>query len=231
MKLMKRPFFFALSETGFRLVEPVVEAMGGDLSMPEARAIDAAVPVGSTREAIREAFLAGRPVIAVMATGSLVRIIAPLLADKQEEPPVIAIAEDGSSVVPVLGGHHGANDLAREIAGFLDGHAAVTTAGDLRFGVALDQPPEGWVLANPENAKRVMAELLAGKSARLVGEADWLSASAIPFDEDGPVRLIVTDGAVETGPLDLVYHRKALCLGMGCERGASAERSRFAKGA
>ncbi|MEZ5791088.1 MAG: hypothetical protein R3D34_09975 [Nitratireductor sp.] len=55
----------------------------------------------------------------------------------------------------------GANDLAREIAAAIDGHAAITTAGDLRLGIALDNPPVGLKLANPADAKPVMAALLA----------------------------------------------------------------------
>jgi cobalt-precorrin 5A hydrolase / precorrin-3B C17-methyltransferase len=53
---------------------------------------------------------------------------------------VIALAEDGSSAVPLLGGHHGANDLARRIAELCSGHAAITTASEVRFGFALDDP-------------------------------------------------------------------------------------------
>ncbi len=107
-------------------------------------------------------FAAGRPIVAVMASGALIRLVAPLLSDKMAEPAVIAVPEDGSSVVPLLGGHHGANDLAQVIAAALKGHAAITTAGDLRFGIALDAPPAGLKLANADAAKAVMAELVAG---------------------------------------------------------------------
>jgi cobalt-precorrin 5A hydrolase/precorrin-3B C17-methyltransferase len=69
----------------------------------------------------------------------VIRLLAPHLGRTRREPPVIAVAEDGSAVVPLLGGHHGANDLAREIASVVDGFAAITTAGDLKFGIALDR--------------------------------------------------------------------------------------------
>ena len=62
-------------------------------------------------------FLAGRPVIAVMAAGAVIRLLAPHLMDKMREPPVLTVSEDGSTVVPLLGGHHGANDLARQSPG------------------------------------------------------------------------------------------------------------------
>ena len=76
---------------------------------------------------------------------------------------MVAVAEDGSAVVPLLGGHHGANALARTIAAELGVAAAVTTAGDDRFGVALDAPPPGWTLANPEHAKACHGRLLEGR--------------------------------------------------------------------
>ena len=58
----------------------------------------------------------GRPVIGICAAGILIRAVAAQLSDKQNEPPLIAVAADGSSVVPLLGGHHGANLLSRRIA-------------------------------------------------------------------------------------------------------------------
>src|SRR3546814_9803887 len=66
---------------------------------------------------------------------------------------VVPVADGGSAVGPLLGGHRGANDLARRVAQALGIEAAVTTAGDRRFGIALDAPPAGWRLANPEHYK------------------------------------------------------------------------------
>ena len=58
---------------------------------------------------IADLFLSNRPIIAVMASGSLVRILAPFMNNKAHEPPVITVSSDGNSIVPLLGGHHGAN--------------------------------------------------------------------------------------------------------------------------
>src|SRR3546814_13221104 len=81
----------------------------------------------------------------------------------------ISVAEDGSAVVPLLGGHRGGNDLARRVAQALGIEAAVTTAGDRRFGIALDAPPAGWRLANPEHYKGFAAAMLGGR--REIGRA------------------------------------------------------------
>ncbi len=93
-------------------------------------------------EHLRSLFQSGTPIIGICAAGILIRALAPVLGEKRNEPPVIAVSEDGSSIVPLLGGHRGANALAQKIAETLQGHAAITTAGDTAFGVALDDPPE-----------------------------------------------------------------------------------------
>lgn len=219
-----KPAVVILSEAAASLGRRIAADVGGELHGAAARVAEADVRFASAKDHVQTLFAAGRPIIAVMAAGALIRLLAPMLLDKHAEPPVLAVAEDGSSVVPLLGGHHGANDLARQIASALGAHAAITTAGDLKFGVALDQPPDGYVLANPERAKAVMAELVAGAGARLEGaSANWLTQSRLPFEQEARVTLSVTDQQKTAGELELVYHPKTLVLGMGCERHAKPE--------
>lgn len=175
----------------------------------------------SARKAAEALFLSGRPIIGLCAAGILIRILGPLLSDKRAEPPVVAVAEDGSSALPLLGGHHGANELARKIARLTGGHAAITTASEVRFGVNLEAPADGYVLANPENHKSVIAALLRGEKLRHKGEAEWLNK--LPLASDGAAGILITDHAVPGGERNLVYHPKTLVLGAGSERGAPAE--------
>src|ERR1700722_411928 len=92
---------------------------------------------------LRDLFTAGRPIVGLCASGILIRALVPLIDDKRAEPPVVALAEDGSVAVPLLGGHHGANAIARCLAEALGGVAAITTAGDLRLGFSRAAPPAG----------------------------------------------------------------------------------------
>jgi cobalt-precorrin 5A hydrolase/precorrin-3B C17-methyltransferase len=171
-------------------------------------------------------YRAGRPILALAATGIVIRLLAPLLADKRAEPPVVAIALDGSVAVPLLGGHHGANRLAKQIAQALGGQAAITTAGDVRFDLALDEPPSGFVLRNPEAAKPIMSALLEGRAVALqvdAGNADWLTAGGAPFGTSGDFTVAVTDQDQPGSASQLVIHPQVLALGVGCERGTGAE--------
>lgn len=170
---------------------------------------------------IHNLFAAGHPLIGICAAGILIRATASALADKHTEPPVLALSLDGANVVPLLGGHHGANRMASELAEFLGGHAAITTAGDVRLNVALDDPPQGWVLANPQDMKQVSSALLDGESATLTGIAPWLESAAIQFAPEGKVKLTVTHHRAQPTPDELIYHPKNLVLGVGCERGCS----------
>lgn len=201
------PVFVALTDAGLVAAKRAAAAIGGDVQRLESNEL-------------RSLFQAGRPIVGVCAAGILIRILAPLISEKLREPPVLALSEDGASVVPLLGGHRGANDLARRLAEALGAHAAITTAGDNRFGVALDAPPEGWTLANPNDAKPVMAALLAGKAATIDGDAPWLTDSRIPVEENCDIRLVATTRALAGDARTLVYHPRRLAIGIGCERDA-----------
>lgn len=179
------------------------------------------LPFAETTAHLRDLFRQGQTIVGICASGILIRALAPLLDDKTAEPPVLAVALDGSVVVPLLGGHRGANLLAARLADGLGATAALTTAGDVGLGVALDQPPAGWRLADTRAAGRAMGDVLAGRPVGLVveaGDADWLTASALPIAADGRPVLRITDHAATPGPDELVYHPPVLALGVGCAR-------------
>ena len=160
---------------------------------------------------LRELYQQSTPIIALCAAGIVIRTLAPLLLEKGAEPPVLAVAEDASAVVPLLGGLGGVNDLARNIAAGLGIAPAITTSGELRFGTCLLNPPQGYALGDLELGKRFVSDLLAGESVRIEGDAPWLASAQLP--ESQQARLAIHIGSAEREPAAdelLIYPRNVL---------------------
>jgi cobalt-precorrin 5A hydrolase / precorrin-3B C17-methyltransferase len=114
---------------------------------------------------------------------------------------VLAVAEDGSAVVPLLGGLGGVNVMARDIAQTLQVAPAITTSGELRFGTCLLNPPSGYSLADLEQGKRFVSDLLAGETVRIEGAAPWLEQAQLPEDEQARLAIRI-DSALGTPSVD-----------------------------
>ncbi|WP_101254503.1 precorrin-3B C(17)-methyltransferase [Streptomyces barkulensis] len=209
---------------------------------PEAvRVYDTGGP-GSVREAVTRAFAECDRLVCFLATGATVRLIAPLLNGKADDPGVVCVDEAQQYAVALLGGHAGgANDLAHAVAEALPGcRPVVTTATDAAGVPGLDTlglPVEGSVAA-------VSRAMLDGEPVRLVRH-HVLPLPALPpnvtettdnateSDErggrnsgEGPddgYTLLVTDRAVTPGDRTAVLRPPTLAVGVGASRGAPAE--------
>ena len=219
------PAIIVLGPSGLETARRARAALpGAELHGLAKRVNEADVYFDDTARHLGALFLAGRPIIALAAAGIVIRCLATHLADKTREPPVIALAEDGSHAVPLLGGHHGANRMAEELAAALGGRAAITTAGELALGFSFDDPPEGWRREPGGAVKKVTAALLAGDAVALddpLGLADWLRDSPAKFDSSAACKVAVSAN-IETWA-DITLRPQVLALGVGCERGAAAE--------
>ena len=128
---MRRPVILCVSQGGLRLAKTMAKVVDGDVHGLASRCSDAPFKFADTIAHIVGLFVAGRPVIGICAAAILIRAVAPHLGQKQHDAPVLAIADDGSSIVPLLGLHHGALGLGARLAAASGGHLAVTTASNL----------------------------------------------------------------------------------------------------
>ncbi len=183
----------------------------------------------STPDTLKKLFTNGTPIVAFVSSGIVIRSLADLLKDKKTEPPVVAMSANGMHALPLLGGHNGANRLAVACANTLGGVAAITTASEVEFGIAIDDLPMGWNLANPDAAKGVAAGMLDGKKINIsveAGSSDWLIKSDAPFNitaQAGDEGVLVTPNKIENPDKTLVLHPPVLALGVGCERGCHGD--------
>jgi len=208
------PVIIALDAQGASLAVKLAGVVGGETHGLDRRTEGLDRAFTDLRSHLAELFQAGRPIVGICSAGILVRMLGPLATDKHSEPPVIAVSATGDSIVPLLGGHRGANDLARRIAGITGGHAAITTAGDAIHGVALDAPPAGWKLDNPGQAATVMARIINGEPFNTEGD--------LPFDlagttEGSSLRIVGSEAPVTVDD-GLLYHPQRFVVGVGSAR-------------
>ncbi|MFD1942361.1 precorrin-3B C(17)-methyltransferase [Paradevosia shaoguanensis] len=200
------PAIFVLNAASLETAQRIQSALpGARIFGLETRVIGADVTIANFGDALRDAYREDRPIIALCAAGILIRALAPLLQSKLAEPPVLAIAEDGSAVVPLLGATRGVNALARTIGEALATRPAITTTGELRFGINLLNPPPGYQLLNAAAAKSFVSELLSGRPVQIDGDAPWLEFSGLTVDPSARLRIRIVDAPAEAGPDELVY--------------------------
>jgi cobalt-precorrin 5A hydrolase/precorrin-3B C17-methyltransferase len=170
-------------------------------------------PVG---EAVRRAFGECEQLVCFLATGAVVRLLAPLLGDKHADPGVVCVDEAGRFAVSLVGGHGGgANELARAVGGVLGAEPVVTTATDAADLPGLDTlglPVEGAVAA-------VSRALLDGEPVVLRAEVAW-PLPPLPLADRGAYTVRVTDRVVEPDAREAVLRPPTLVVGVGASRGA-----------
>ncbi|MGC0341757.1 precorrin-3B C(17)-methyltransferase [Streptomyces sp. SLBN-8D4] len=173
-------------------------------------------PVG---DAVRRAFAECEQLVCFLATGAVVRLVAPLLGDKASDPGVVCVDEGGRFAVSLVGGHAGgANELAREIGELLGAEPVVTTATDAVGVPGLDTlglPVEGAVAA-------VSRALLDGEAVALHNASGW-PLPPLPVASEGTYGIRVTDRLVELSEQEVVLRPPTLVVGVGASKGAPAE--------
>lgn len=219
--------FITLTEEGAALARRLSATLAGaQVHGLDGRVSQADRHFASTLNHIRSLYDEGRPLIGVFSTAIMIRAIADRIQTKTKAPPVLCVSEDGGAIVPLLGGHRGANELARQLSELLDIPPAITTAGEARFGLALDNPPPGWTLSGQPVAKAVMAAMLAGDPVSVINEVPatvdtgWLNDCGVSFaNGDAPFSIHLSDRTQNPDDTTVRLHPKTLALGVGCERG------------
>ena len=119
-------------------------------------------------------------VVFFVSLGAVVRLIAPHLKSKDEDPGVLVVDDAAQFVIPVLSGHvGGANAMAEQVAALLGATAVLTTASDVGKTIPVDILGRelGWTVEAPKlNITRVSAHVVNGEPIAVVQEAgspDW----------------------------------------------------------
>lgn len=88
---------------------------------------------------VKDLWAGNDALVFIMASGIVVRTIAPLLKNKKTDPAVVVLDDAGRFAISLVSGHlGGANELAEEIAKVLHGEAVITTASDVNGLPSID---------------------------------------------------------------------------------------------
>ncbi|HIJ82505.1 MAG TPA: cobalt-precorrin 5A hydrolase, partial [Desulfuromonadales bacterium] len=180
--------------------------------------------------------------VLIMATGIVVRMIAPLLESKESDPAVVVMDDAGKFAVSLLSGHlGGANELAERCAFAAGAQAVITTATDANNLPSFDMlaKEQGWLIDDISRVKALNTLLLDNEEIAVVDQTGqartWLHGRGrISFYDTfaeaarSPARgfLFVTNQLLpppQTPEKLLILRPRNLVLGIGCNRGTAAD--------
>jgi cobalt-precorrin 5A hydrolase len=110
-------------------------------------------------------------IIGVMATGIMVRAIAPCLKSKLADPAVVCVDVSGKFAISLLSGHYGgANELTRSVAREIGAVPVVTTASDVLGKMSVDEVARllHCSIRNPDSLVAVNSALVNGKRLAMI---------------------------------------------------------------
>lgn len=135
---------------------------------------------GALRDEIGPLFANYDQIVFFVSLGAVVRLVAPHLRSKDEDPGIIVVDDAGQYVIPVLSGHvGGANEWSERVADLIGATPVLTTASDVGRTIPVDILGRhlGWKVEAPKiNVTRVSAHVVNGEPIAFVQEAgspDW----------------------------------------------------------
>ncbi|MDO6385288.1 cobalamin biosynthesis central domain-containing protein [Uliginosibacterium sp. 31-12] len=143
---------------------------------------------GAFRDEIAALFAGYDQIVFFVSLGAVVRLIAPHLKNKDEDPGVLVIDDAGQFVIPVLSGHvGGANAMAETLAALLGAAPVLTTASDVGKTIPVDILGRelGWRVEAPKiNITRASAAVVNEEAVAFVQEAGsphwWTRPTPLP---------------------------------------------------
>lgn len=180
--------------------------------------------------------------VCIMATGIVVRMVAQLLKSKESDPAVVVMDDAGRFAISLLSGHlGGANQLAEQCAHVVGARAVITTATDANDLPSFDMlaKDHGWGIDDISRVKILNSLLLDGHPIAVVdptakcrpwfhgrGHLSYFATFSEAISSNAAGCLFVTNRHIPEQLLTdnlLILRPKNLVLGIGCNRGTSAE--------
>lgn len=207
-----------------------------DLAEPPTPGLDLKAYTGRLQNTLANLWPHHDGFIFALATGAVVRLIAPLLQDKATDPAVVVVDEAGQFAISLCGGHQGgADDLTRQVALALESTPVLTGAANrLNLpGIDLLGVPFGWRRGSGDWTE-VSAAIAKGHSVQVIQETgtelwqhhlpdqhpfQWGWETETPPTARVWISPIQRQFSPDSDVAKVQWHPRVLWVGVGCERG------------
>lgn len=176
-------------------------------------------------------------IIAIMASGILIRSIAPLVESKVTDPAVLNIDDNGNFVISTLSGHlGGANELAHKISGLIDATPVITTSTDVNKKLGIDVLAKDLYLTI-DNTKEILyfnKAILEGHELSFTINPnknfdylfEYLNNNTLEINLSiyYSSKISVDEVHVEVDEHKIILKEKKIVVGIGCRRGKECEK-------
>ena len=171
-------------------------------------------------------------IIAIMASGILIRSIAPLVESKTSDPAVLNIDDNGNFVISTLSGHlGGANSLTQKVAELIDATPVITTSTDVNKKLGIDVIARNlyFEIDNTNEILYFNKAVLDGKEISFTVNPnanfdylyDYLNENALKINISISYSSKISPDEIfaEVDGHEITLKKRKLVVGIGCRRG------------
>jgi len=178
---------------------------------------------GGLKEYCKTLFEMHEKLLFIMATGIVVRCIAPYIRDKTIDPAIVVVDDKGTYAISLLSGHiGGANAFTQKIAEAIGAKPVITTASDIHNLPSVDMLALEYNLTidSMNDAKIITAMLVNNLKVLLEDECKILPMNnfeTIDNDCDGAI-IITNKLKVKNSKPFVKMIPKNIVIGVGCKK-------------
>lgn len=220
----------SVSDNGKELAEKLRDMLNDDSTI-----INVDLFHKNVKKYLKIAFYEYDAIVAIMASGILIRSIAPYIESKTTDPAVLNIDDNGNFVISTLSGHlGGANKLANKIAPLIDAIPVITTSSDVNNKLGIDVLASDLYLSI-DNTKEILffnKAILEGRKLAFTLNPDSNKDYLINYLQNNTLEMNVSlccsreigknEIIVSLEGHEIILTEKNLVVGIGCKRGKSS---------
>lgn len=228
---------FATTPNAVHTLQPLCQQTGATLWVPAtlAHLPNTQAYKGSLKDHLQTLWNDHQGLIFCLATGAVVRLIAPLLTDKSQDPAVVVLDEPGQYMISLCSGHLGkADQLTQLLAPQIGATPILTGASNAANLPSIDTlgVPFGWhrgigdwnaVAGAIARGETVTVHQAAGSDLWQTHLPPSHTYKFVSNTESSQIWISPKTRATSPDQPTVQWHPRVLWVGMGCERGTSKQ--------